>query len=293
MRVSDAFRYDQFSSQIGAAQLRVQKTQDQVSTGKRINTASDDPTGTRQLIGLSALRSGIAGYTKNLDVATGALSSTEAAYSDLGDLVQQAQTLAIQGATDTMDQTTRNSIANQIGSLQSRLVSLGNSQGPDGRYLFGGQITDAAPFSVASDGSLAYSGDTTVPSVETGPGEKTKVGETGTSIGDLYAKLTSLKNDLASGNLTSLSGPRLTELKSAGDAVNSARADVGRRMNDVDASRSAFSRRNADLASRASDIGEVDYSKAILDYTAAQTAYQGALQVASKGFSMSLMDFIQ
>lgn len=293
MRVSNAFRYDQLSSQIGAAELRVQQTQDRVATGKRINKASDDSTGTRQLIGLGALRSGIAGYTRNLDVATGALSATEAAYSDIGDLVQQAQTLTIQGATSTLDQTAREGIARQIGSLQERLVSLGNSQGPDGRFLFGGQMTDANPFSVASDGSLTYAGNTTVPAVETGPGERTKVGETGTAISDLYAKLTALKSDLSSGNLTSLSGARLSELKSAGDSLTAARADVGRRMNAVDASRTSFERRDADLAERASDIGEIDYAEAILDYTAAQSAYQGALQVASKGFSMSLMDFIQ
>jgi flagellar hook-associated protein 3 FlgL len=293
MRVSSAFRYDQLSSQIGAAQLRVQQTQDRVSTGKRINKASDDASGTRQLLGLSSLRNGIAGYTKNLDVANGALSATEAAYSDIGDLVQQAQTLAVQGATATMDQTARDGIAAQIGTLQSRLVALGNSQGPDGRYLFGGQVTDAEPFSIASNGSIAYAGNGTVPSVETGPGERTKVGETGTSISDLFAKLTSLKNDLESGNITALSNARLTELKAAGDSLTSARADVGRRMNALDTSRASLERRDADFATRASDIGEVDYASAIVDYTAAQSAYQAALQVASKGFSMSLMDFIR
>jgi flagellin-like hook-associated protein FlgL len=40
-------------------------------------------------------------------------------------------------------------------------------------------------------------------------------------------------------------------------------------------------------------VGEIDYAEAIVEFTAAQSAYQAALQVASKGFSMSLMDFIQ
>lgn len=293
MRVSSAFRYDQLSSYIGTTQRRVQETQDRVTTGKRINAPSDDPSGTRQLIGLSSLRAGIASYTKNLDVAKGALSSSESAYSDIGDLIQQAQTLTIQATTSTVDQGTRNNIADQIASIQSRLVTIGNSQGPDGRYIFGGQVTDAKPFSVAPDGSLVYGGNTTVPTVETGPGESAKVGETGTNISDLYAKLTSLQSSLKSGDLTALSVSRLDELKTSGDTMLAARGDVGRRLNDIESTRSDQERRDSDFQARATDIGDVDYATAVIDYTAAQTAYQAALQVASKGFSTGLMDFIR
>jgi flagellar hook-associated protein 3 FlgL len=293
MRVSSAFRYDQLSSYIGSTQRRVQETQDRVTTGKRITTPSDDAAGTRQLLGLSSLRAGIASYTKNLDVAKGALSSTESAYSDIGDLVQQAQTLTIQATTSNVDQGTRNGIAAQIATLQSRLVSIGNSQGPDGRYLFGGQVTDAKPFSVAPDGSLVYGGNSTVPTVETGPGESAKIGETGATISDLYAKLTTLQDSLKTGDLTALSVNRLDELKTASDGMIAARADVGRRMNGIEATRSDHERRDSDFEARATDIGDVDYATAVIDYTAAQTAYQAALQVASKGFSTGLMDFIR
>ncbi|RYG21870.1 flagellar hook-associated protein 3 [bacterium] len=292
MRVSNAYRYDQLSSQIGAAELRVQQAQDRATTGKRINKASDDPTGTRQLLGIGSLKAGIAGYTKNLDTAKGALGASEAAYGDIGDLIQQAQALAVQGATTTIDQTTRNSIAEQVQTLRDRLVALGNSQGPDGRFLFGGQVTDAKPFSTAADGSLVYAGNTTVPSVQTGPGETTKVGETGTAIGDLFDKLTSLKNDLASGNVAAVSG-RLDEIKAAGETMVSARADVGRRLNSLETSRASMERRDLDLTERATEVGEIDYAAAIVEFTAAQSAYQAALQVASKGFSMGLMDFIR
>ncbi len=293
MRVSSAFRYDQLSSYIGTTQRRVQETQDRVTTGKRINAPSDDASGTRQLLGLSSLRAGIATYTKNLDVAKGALSTTESAYSDIGDLVQQAQTLTIQATTSTVDQGTRNSIAAQIATIQSRLVTIGNSQAPDGRYVFGGQVTDAKPFSVAPDGSLVYGGNSTVPTVETGPNESAKVGETGATISDLYDKLTSLQSSLKSGDLTALSINRMDELKTAGDTMIAARGDVGRRLNSLESTRTSNDRRDADFQARATDIGDIDYATAVIDYTAAQTAYQAALQVASKGFSMGLMDFIR
>ena len=64
-------------------------------------------------------------------------------------------------------------------------------------------------------------------------------------------------------------------------------------MKTVEATRSTHERREVELKERASDIGEIDYAAAIIDYSAAQSAYEAALQVASKGFSTGLMDFIR
>ena len=293
MRVGDAFRYDGLSAAIRSATDRVQAAQERALTGRRIQTPSDDASGTRQLIGIGGLRSGIAGYTRNLDVAKSVLASSEAAYSDLGDLAQSARTLAIQGATSAMDPAARESIADGIGSLKERLVALGNSQAPDGRYLFGGQVTDQKPFSVDAQGTIAYGGNLVVPTAESGPGETVKVGETGGAISTLYARLTKLQEGLRSGDTSSISHDRIAEIGDSFDALASAQADVGRRMNAVDAAKATHERRDTELSTRASEVGEVDYATAIVDYTAAQSAYQAALQVASKGFSTGLMDFIR
>ena len=293
MRVSTAYRYDGLSAAIRSTDARVQTAQQRITDGRRITKPSDDAGGTRQLLGIGGLRSGIAAYTKNLDVAKGVLASSEAAYGDLGDLVQQAQSLAIQGATSAIDPAARDAVGDQIATLQGRLVSLGNAQAPDGRYLFGGQLTDAKPFSVDAAGGLAYAGNAVVPTAETGPGETAKVGETGGAISKLYDDLTRLRANLASGDTTAISNDRLKELTASSDALIVARGDVGRRMNDVEASRATHARRETDLSQRASDVGEVDYASAVVEFTAAQSAYQAALQVATKGFSMGLMDFIR
>lgn len=293
MRVSTAFRYDGLASTIRSADNRVLDAQSRVLSGKRIEKPSDDAAGTRQLLTLGSLRTGIEGYKRNLDVAKGVLASSDATYGDLNDLAQSARTLAIQGATDTMDQAGRNTVADQVKTLQERLVSLGNSQGPDGRYLFGGQMTDAKPFSVASDGSLAYAGNAIVPTMETGPGESSKVGETGETISTLYASLQKLQASLRSGDVSTISNVRLNDLQNASDAIVTAQSDVGRRMIGIENIRTTMVRRDSEMQERASEIGDIDYATAIVDYTSAQAAYQAALQVASKGFTMGLMDFIR
>ena len=54
-----------------------------------------------------------------------------------------------------------------------------------------------------------------------------------------------------------------------------------------------FQRMQDDFAKHISDVEEVDIDQAITQYRQAEVAYQAALQVASQGFRLSLMDFIQ
>ena len=292
MHVGTAFRYDGLSAAIRTTDARLQEAQRRVTTGKRIEKPSDDASGTRELIGISGLRRGIAAYTRNLDVANGALASAEAAYDGLGDLAQTAKTLAIQGATSALDPAARETLAATVATLQERLVSLGNSQAPDGRYLFGGRATDRPPF-VRTEEGLAYNGDDVRPTAETGPGENAVVGETGGAIATLFDRLASLSKSLRSGDVPSLSKDRLAEVDDSLDAILAARGDVGRRMDGLERTRATHARRDEEFANRASDVGDVDYASAIVDYTAAQSAYQAALQVAQRGFSNGLMDFIR
>ncbi len=293
MRVGTAFRYDQLAASISSSEAKMLAAQNRAITGKRINAPSDDASGTRQLLGIGEIRKGIAAYTKNLDVAKGSLTVTDATYGDMGELMQQAQSIAVEGANTTLNENQRANLVAQIGDIQMRLVSLGNSQGPDGRYLFSGQATDTKPFSVDTSGALSYAGNAVRPALETGPGETAKVGETGGVVSDAYASLAKLKDSLNAGDVSAISNGRLDELKTSADALVSARADVGRQENALDATRAVHGRRDAELEQRASDIGEVDYASALVDYTAAQSAYDAAIKVASKGFTTGLMDYIR
>lgn len=294
MRVSTAYGYDQISARIAATSSRMTEAQNRVTSGKRIEKPSDDATGTLSLLKVTSLRAGLARYGQNLTTANSTLTAADSAYSDIGDLVQEARTIAISGATATQDASTRQSMVSQVEALQKQLVTLGNSQGPDGRYLMGGRMTDAAPFTVAADGTLSFAGDAIAPTAEIGPNQSIAVGEaSGDMITGLYNTLASLKQSLQAGDTTSISNVELKSLETYNDQVVSARGDVGVRMDQIQTAQDHQSRRDDELAARQSDIGEVDYADAIVKYSAAQNAYQAALTVASKGFSMGLMDFIQ
>jgi flagellar hook-associated protein 3 FlgL len=293
MRISTGYQYETFRRDISLSEERLANLSQQLATGKRINQPSDDPVGIGRSINMHSLRAGMDQYRQNLNTAKGALGTADNTLSDLTDIVNQAYQTAVTGASSTMDQTGRTAMAAQITSLQSRLIDLGNSKGPDGGYMFAGQKTQTKPYTLVG-GTLVFNGDTNPIHVETGPGENLQTSVPGEPmISDLYNRLETLKNDLNGGQVGAISGVDIANVQSSLTKVSTARGDIGARMQTVQDLTSQWERRSDELTKSISDVEDVDMSAAVVQYQQANQAYTAALTVAGQGFRLSLMDFIK
>lgn len=292
MRVSTAYQYETFSRTIRDAQARYVAAQRVATTGKRLETPSDDPFGTSVSLSARAVRSAVEQYDKNLVNARGVLGLSENAISGVNDLLREGYTMAVRAAQTTVDQEGRNGMAAQVAELQRRLVALGNSRGPAGEYLFGGQKNDVAPFSV-TNGVLSFAGDNNSVLVETGPGVTMAVSTPGEQLfKGAYEKLESLRQNLLSGATAATEGD-IQPLQDQMTAVRSQLAEIGARMRSVSTLKTDNARRLDHLAIQISDVEDVDMAEAIVALKQAENAYTAALQVGSQGFNLSLMDFIR
>lgn len=292
MRVSTPYQYGTYSSDVARAQERYIGLQRQVATGKRLNSLSDDPLGLASVLSLKHLREGLGQYQKNLTAAKGQLGLAEASLGEAHTLVRRSYELAVSGANGATDPKARLAMVSELNEIQKRLVDLGNTQGSNGQYLFGGQMTDQKPFTIDTTG-LVFNGDDFDRVVETAPGEVLVASVPARQvITDAYAAIESLKTHLQ-GDHNAISGVDLPALQSSLDAFNGLRGVVGARLGSVEQWMNDHARRGDELTSSISDIEEVDITEAIVQYQMAETAYSAALQVASQGFRLSLMDFIQ
>lgn len=308
MRISSGYQFDTYARNVAQSEQRYAEAQRAVVTGRRLNSLRDDPFGTTRSLTMRSLRSAAEQYTKNLDTAKSVLGANDAALSDVYGVLRDAYQLALRGANGTSDQPTHQSMARQIADLQRRLLELGNTKAPTGNYLFAGQDSADKPFSLdpsdgptppggtalPTGGSIVYSGDSLPVLVETGPGEALSVSvDGGPLISQAYRRLDQIRLHLENGDLASLGGDDLREIQASMDAVNTARASVGSRLQQVEERRTTLQKRIDDLTKDLSDVEEVDLSEAIQRFKVAETAYQAALTVAAQGFKLSLMDFIQ
>jgi flagellar hook-associated protein 3 FlgL len=184
-------------------------------------------------------------------------------------------------------------MAAEVVGMQKRLVDLGNAQDPNGGYLFAGQRNDKPPFAAQGD-NLVYSGDNRTRFAELAADQTIPVNTSGTPLmTDLYARLETLRTSLLDGNTEKLSQTSIPEMQKSVDALNLERSVIGTRLNTVADLEVQHLRREDELTGRISDVEEVDMTQAIMDYRLAETAYEAALNVASQGFRLSLMDFIR
>jgi flagellar hook-associated protein 3 FlgL len=293
MRIATNYQYDTFQFDIANATERLSKVSRELSTGKKITQPSDDPFGVGQTINMRSLQAGMEQYSTNLKMAKGTLGYTDSTASDMSDLMKRAYSLAVSGASSTTDQTGRNAMASEIASIQTRLLDLANTKGPNGNYLFAGQKSTTKPYTLVGT-TLTFNGDTNKVVVEAGPGEMMTINTPGEPmISDMYNRLETLKNDLTGGQVGAISGVDIANMQSSLDAINSVRGDVGSRMRSIDDLTSQWQRRSDDLTTNISDVEDVDMAEAALRYQQAQQAYSAALTVAGQGFRLSLMDFIK
>src|ERR1044072_3480492 len=273
MRISTRYQFDTFQSDIRIAQERLTKVSQQLATGKRINDPSDDPVGVGKSINMRSLRSSMDQYKANLESARGDIGYVDTTAGEIGDLMREAYQISVEGASAATDQSGRNAMASRVASLQSRIVDLANTKGPDGNYIFSGQKTTTKPYTLMGS-TLQYNGDLNASYVEVGPGETTQTNTvTEPIITQIYSRLESLKNNLQGGQVGAISGIDIAAIQDSQSKVLARRGDVGARLQTIDDLSSQWQRRSDELTISISDVEDVDVSEAAVRYQQANQAY--------------------
>lgn len=155
----DASFYNNFITGLAAQENQIATLQQQISTGSTATTAAQNPTAyeTATLANdqISQLTDD-ATTQGNMQTQLGAATS---AYSAMSSLLDNVQSVVLQGLNGTASAQNLNAIATQVQSASQQLLALGNTQAPNGSYLFGGSRGGVMPFQANSSGTINYYGD--------------------------------------------------------------------------------------------------------------------------------------
>lgn len=147
MRISTANRYTTSIDTLMERQVKLSSTQEQMTTGKRVNRASDDPAAAARAERAYAAEQRADASQRAVDASNNAMTLTEGALGDAGSLLQQVREALVAAGNATYSDTERAGVANQIADLREQLLSVANRTDGSGSYLFGGQSPSIAPFS--------------------------------------------------------------------------------------------------------------------------------------------------
>src|ERR1035438_8937112 len=136
-----------FMANIDRVQRKVEEASRQVSSGKRVNVASDAPNDVDTILQLHTDEVRNAQIQENLGVAQADADAADGALTSATQLMDRATTLAAQGANFTLDATGRQNIAGEVQSLLEQMTSISNTT-VQGRYIFGGDQDSTPPYQV-------------------------------------------------------------------------------------------------------------------------------------------------
>ncbi|HXU24847.1 MAG TPA: flagellar hook-associated protein FlgL [Tepidiformaceae bacterium] len=295
LRVSAQSQITNQISYLQTAQSQMDKVQEQLSTNRKINQASDDPQGAALALGYRQQIAFEAQMRRNIDGGVSFLNASDAALSSANDALQRVRELAVQGANGTNSQQGRDAMGVEVDQLLQEMVQIGNSNF-NGTYLFAGNKTDAPPFTTTSvNGQItgvAYAGDQGQRIRQISQQSSAAVNVTGTTaFGATFQDLIELRDNLK--NNPDLVNGSLSKIDSDLNTVLTARADVGSKTNmlqDVSARSLAT---DTNLQGLKSGIEEIDVSETVVQLTAKSNQLQAALGAIGKTINMSLLNYIQ
>jgi flagellar hook-associated protein 3 len=160
MRVSTSLIQQQGVRSILDKQEQLLRSQSQLSSGKRLNVPSDDPSGASRVADLKEALSQIGQYDENANYARQRLNLEEATLNSSIIILQRVRELSIQAAnTGVNDLQSEQAIGSEIQERLNELFDYANTRDANGEYVFSGFQSKTQAFSTDGVGNYTYNGD--------------------------------------------------------------------------------------------------------------------------------------
>jgi len=260
---------------------------ERLSTGLRINRASDDAAGLGVSENLRTQVNGTAQATKNAEDGIAALNIAEGAANEVSDILQRMRELAVQSSNDTLTSTERAYTDQEFNALQEevdriaevtnyngmKLISSSGTSAND-RFGIGGSGGDGSALWI--DANSTYGSDSITITIDT---------LTSTALGVGTSTLTS-QADAATA---------ISALDTAIDSVNKMRSSIGASVNRLEHAINNLTTSNTNQQSAESLIRDVDFASESSTFTKNQILMQSgtAMLAQANTISQNVLSLIQ
>lgn len=114
----------------------LERTQIQISGGKKLLRMSDDPVAARRIATIGTTQASMAAWSANVNSASALVSQADGVMKSVSDLMSRARELTLAAASDTANPTDRATIAAELGTIADELDALAATRDSNGDPVF-------------------------------------------------------------------------------------------------------------------------------------------------------------
>ena len=301
MRITNKTLATNFLNNLNRNLTQMSKYQNQLSSGKVVTRASDDPMLVSKIMDLRNNIGMNTQYNSNISDTIGWVETQDGALNGATAILQRVRELIIYGANGTLSASDRAAIKDEVVQNVEALRDVLNTNF-DGRYIFAGQNTKTIPFKFTEAEGLTYdpANDKNIMreigqgiNVEIITSSKEVAGDAADGLGALLKNVISSLNSTDPAEIEKLSGELLGKLDEKIESMLSLRSRIGAINNRLEASKSRNETENLNLNTLLSQREDIDIAEKFMEYNVMSTVYQASLAAGSKILQPSLLDYLR
>jgi flagellar hook-associated protein 3 FlgL len=300
-RITPAMVTSSTLSDLSSSLAALERTTDELSSGKTIREPSDNPYGASRVIDLQSQLEGLSSYEGNSQDGISWENTASSAMSNMNQIAQRVRELVVQSANGTNNQSDLNTIALEVEQLTESVKQDANTQYA-GQYVFAGTATTTAPYQQGANDE--YAGNAETVSRAVGPGASVTISTNISTLlgngeaakdGKLLDTLRTIAQHLRGGTAEdreALGTTDLTNLDTNLETLSQLQAVSG---SATDQLRAALAR-NEDLQTSIteglSNTEDTNVAATSITYANEQAAYSAALRAGAMIVQESLLNFL-
>lgn len=293
IRVTQGMMTSQLLRNITSNYNNMNKYQEHMSTGHKINKPSDDAVGITYALRYRSELSMNEQYQKNMDAAKSYVEHTDTVMGQINDVMQRASELTVRGVSGSNPQSALDAISAELGGLYDTLLTLGNDQ-MNGKYIFNGQLTDVEPYQTGGETTdnqkinFQSAAGVLIPINISG----NEVFGSGTDPDNMFTVLKSIQTAFKSGDQDTARG-LMSQLQGRFNKFLDVRSEVGARSNRIDLMDNRLKDLNTNLTELQSKTEDADMAETIIKLQTQESVYQASLSSGAKIIQPSLLDYLR
>lgn len=270
------------------------RLQDQLSSGRKINRPSDDPVvATRGMFYRSSLIEN-SQFQRNVSEAQSWMELSDKSLDEANTIMQRVRELVVYSGDGALEKSSLDAIAEEIEQIKDHLGNIAN-QTVGGRYIFAGTDTKNPPYDY--DKKQFTNTNNAEIRLEMNKQIFLPINVSGQAIfnykpdgNNIFNVLDNIVADLKSGKDAT---GQLKSLDSQIDNLLAERASLGARINRIDLIKDRLENEEVSVTKLMSDNEDVDTAQVITDLKMQENVHRAALSAGSRVIQPTLLDFLR